>query len=149
MLKNERIGYGYERGDRSFKPHNCAVIFLDDKSTHRAARLDLMERLRAGDTLVIFSWKELAPGALKATMQAQLDGMGVEVELVDQPAPVPVQPTQRGMTDEAKAEALSMWHQPTKFSVEYILNHLAQKDLGTYSRNQLNYALGPRTANAS
>ena len=146
MLKSERIGYGYERGDRSFKPHDCAAVFLDTKETRRSARIDLMERLRAGDTLVIFSWKELAPGALKATMQAQLDGMGVAVEVVEQPILAPVQPSRRGMTDEAKAEALPMWRQPTKFSVEYIQNHLAKKGLGSYSRNQLNYALKARTA---
>jgi len=144
MLKSERIGYGYNRSDRTFKAHECDLVLVDTKETLRQARKDAMQRLKSGDTLVIFSWKELAPGALKATMQAQLDAMGVTVELLDIPAKPPVKPSQRGMTDEAKAEARTMWHEPTKFSVEYIQNHLARKELGTYSRNQLNYALGPR-----
>ena len=146
MMKHERIGYGYERSDRDFKAHNCAAVFIDVKSTQRTSRLDLMQRIRAGDTLVIFSWKELAPGALKKHTQDLLDNVGVTVELLDIPAKPKVQPSRRGMSDEAKAEALTMWHQPTKFSVEYIQNHLARKDLGTFSRNQLNYALGPRVA---
>ncbi len=70
MLKSERIGYGYERGDRYFKGHNCDLVVIDTKETRREGRRDVMDRLRSGDTLVIFSWKELAPGALKATMQS-------------------------------------------------------------------------------
>ena len=146
MMKRERIGYGYNRSDRTFRAHDCDLVLVDTRETLRRGRQDAMQRLKAGDTLVIFSWKELAPGALKATMQAQLDAMGVTVELLGIPAKKPVQPSRRGMTDEAKAEAMIMWGEPTKFSVEYIQNHLARKDLGTYSRNQLNYALGPRVS---
>ena len=146
MLKKETLGYGYERGDRSFKGHGCDIIFIDTRQTRRERRRDLMQRLREGSTVKIFSWKELAPGALKATMQAQLDGMGVEVVVLDIPLKPTVTPSQRGVSDAAKAEALTMWHEPTKFSVEYIQNHLARKGLGTYTRNQLNYALGARTA---
>lgn len=145
MLKKERIGYGYERPDRDFKGHDCDLVVIDTKATQREGRRDVMDRLRSGDTLVIFSWKELAPGALKAAMRAQLDAMGVTVELLDIPPKPTVTPSRRGMSDDAKAEARTMWHEPTKFSVEYIQNHLARKDLGTYSRNQLNYALKRRT----
>lgn len=145
MLKSERIGYGYNRSDRNFKDHSCDLVVIDAKGTHRDGRRDVIDRLRSGDTLVIFSWKELAPGRLKAPMQAQLASMGVTIELLDIPTKPTVKPSRRGMTNEAKAEALTMWHDPTKFSVEYIQAHLERKAMGRYSRNQLNYALGART----
>jgi len=143
MIKSERVGYGYERPDRDFKAHNCDLVVIDTKASKRVGRLDVMHRIRKGDVLVIYSWKELAPGALKAHMVDLLNTVGVTVELLDIPAKPPVKPSRRGLSDEAKSEALTMWHEPTKFSVEYIQNHLARKGHGNYSRNQLNYALGP------
>lgn len=144
MLKGERIGYGYNRSDRDFRGHDCNLVVIDTKADKRAGRIDVMQALKEGDTLVIFSWKEFAPGAQKKIMQAELDGMGVTVELLDIPEKPKVKPSARGMSDAAKDEALSMWHKPA-FSVDYIQSHLTRKGLGTYSRNQLNYALGPRT----
>ena len=146
MLKKERIGYGYERSDRSFKGHNCDLVVVDTKGTQRDGRRDVMQRLREGSTLVIFSWKELAPGRLKEPMRAELEAMGVTVELLDIPAKPKIEPSQRGMSDEAKAEAMTMWYKPTRYSVEYIQAHLERKKLGTYTRNQLNYALKARDA---
>lgn len=149
MLKSERIGYGYNRPDRDFKAHNCDLVVIDTKASKRVGRGEVMQRLTSRDTLVIFSWKEFAPGALKAPMQAELDRMGVTVELLDIPPKPKVKTSARGLSDAAKAEALTMWHKPTLFSVDYIQSHLTRKGLGTYSRNQLNYALGPRGGNAS
>lgn len=146
MLKHERIGYGYNRPDRDFRGHDCDLVVIDTKSDNRAGRIDVMQALKPGFTLVIFSWKEFAPGRLKATMQAELERMGVTVELLAIPPKPKVQPTGRGVSDEAKAEALTMWHKPTMFSVDYIQSHLTRRGFGTYSRNQLNYALGPRGA---
>jgi len=145
MLKKERIGYGYERSDRSFKGHNCDLVVIDTKGTQRDGRRDVMQRLREGSTLVIFSWKELAPGRLKEPMQAELDRMGVTVELLEIPDKPTVKPSQRGLSGEAKAHALPMWRKPTIYSVEYVRDSLNRAGLGVFTRNQLNYALGPRT----
>lgn len=145
--KHERVCYGYNRPERDFKAHNCDLVVIDTKATKRAGRIDVMQRLKRGDTLVVFSWREVAPGALKATMQAELDRIGVNVELLDIPPKPKVTPTDRGMSDAAKAEALPMWREPTKFSVEYVQAHLERLGHGTFSRNQLNYALGRRTPN--
>ena len=145
MLKAERIGYGYNRPDRDFRAHDCDLVVIDTKASKRTGRIDVMQRLKAGDTLVVFSWKELAPGRLKATMQAELDAKGVEVELLDIPPKPKVTPTARGLSDEAKAHALPMWHKPTIYSVEYVRDSLERAGFGTFTRNQLNYALGPRS----
>ena len=144
MLKSERIGYGYNRPDRDFKAHNCDLVVIDTKASKRVGRGDVMQRLKRGDTLVIFSWREVAPGALKATMQAELDRMGVAVELLDIPPKPKVKPDARGMSDEAEAHARPMWHKPTIYSVEYIQDDLDRAGYGRFSRNQLNYKLGPR-----
>ena len=145
MLKSERIGYGYERGDKAFRGHNCDLVVIDTKQTKREGRGDVMRRLTSRDTLVIFSWKELAPGALKATMKADLERMGVTVEVIEPPVKPSVKPSQRGMSDEAKAFALEMWRKPTEYSFEYIQAELERKGFGTYTRNQLNHALKRRT----
>lgn len=144
MLKPERIGYGYNRPDRDFRGHDCDLVIIDTKADKRAGRIDVMQALKPGFTLVIFSWKEFAPGALKATMQAELDRMGVTVELLDIPPKPKVKPDARGMSDEAKAHARPMWHKPTIYSVDYIQDSLQRAGFGAFSRNQLNYALGPR-----
>lgn len=145
MLKSERIGYGYNRPDRDFKAHKCDLVIIDTKASKRQGRGDMMQRLREGFTVVVFSWKELAPGALKATMQAELDAMGVTVELLDIPPKPKVKPTARGMSDEAKALALTMWRKPLIYSVEYVRDSLERAGFGTFTRNQLNHALGRRT----
>ena len=145
MLKADRIGYGYNRPDRDFRAHNCDLVVVDTKASKRMGRGEVMQRLTPRDTLVIFSWKELAPGRLKATMQADLARMGVTVELLEIPAKPKVTPTARGMSDEAKAHALTMWRKPTIYSVEYVRDSLERGGFGTFTRNQLNYALGPRS----
>lgn len=144
MLKSERIGYGYNRPDRDFRAHGCDIVVIDTKASKRAGRGDVMQRLKAGDTLAIFSWKELAPGRLKATMQAELDALGVAVEILDIPPRPKIKPDTRGMSDEAKAAALLMWQKPTIYSVDYIQYALQRGGHGAFTRNQLNYALGPR-----
>lgn len=146
MLKSERIGYGYNRPDRDFKAHNCDLVVIDTKTSKRVGRGEVMQRLTSRDTLVIFSWKEFAPGALKSTMQADLDRIGCAVELLDIPSKPKVKPSQRGMSDEAKAFIIGKWRQPTIYSVEYIQHELREKGYGTFSRNQLNFHLKRRTA---
>lgn len=145
MLKSERIGYGYNRPDRDFKAHDCDFVVIDTKATKRAGRAEVMQRLRDRDTLLIFSWKELAPGALKAAMVADLDRIGCKVEVLDIPPKPTVKPSGRGMSDEAKAFIIDKWRQPTLYSVEYVQRELKEKGHGTFSRNQLNHHLGRRT----
>ncbi len=144
MLKSERIGYGYNRPDKDFKAHNCDFVVIDGKHSDREGRSDVIKRLRDRDTLVIFSWKEIAPGALKPAMLAEIEAIGCTVELVEPPAKPAVKPTGRGMSDKAKGFALPMWHKPAIYSTQHVQAELKRKGFGRFSRNQLNYALGPR-----
>lgn len=146
MIKSERIGYGYNRPDRDFKAHDCDLVVIDTKASKREGRSDVLQRLKSRDTLLIFSWKELAPGALKSSMVAHLDGIGCTVEVLDIPDKPKVEPTERGMSDEARDFARPLWRDPVLYSVEHVQSELERRGYGRFTRNQLNYALKARTA---
>ena len=121
----------------------CKLALIDLPSTKREMRVDLFKRLEAGDTLVLFSWKDLGAGTAQAAFRARLEGMGVNVELVDPPNAKPAPASSHGLPDDAITKAKTMWPHP-EYSVATIQAVLLAEGFGVVTRNQLNHALGPR-----
>lgn len=139
-----RVGYGYNRTERDFGHLSVDRVFIDLKGTKRAERADMFDHLlRSGDVVVLLSEKDLGFGREIAPLKTALAALGVTIEVDPHRAAKPKQPTPRGMSDEAVALAKIYWPH-SQYSIEYILDRLADKGFGPFTRNQLNYKLGPR-----
>lgn len=78
-----KVFYGYRRA-RKDVPDDMEKVYLDDVTTGRQERADMMEYgLRDGDVLHVFQTSDIGQGAEASTILDALHSKGIEVKTVD------------------------------------------------------------------
>lgn len=143
-MNNERVAYGYNRGDFFFRAHNVDRVFLDTTATKRAQRYELLHQfgLRPGDTLVVWHERDLGWGVELKQIREFLAEKGVKIEVVGTSNGTKKAKV-RGMSDEAAAIAKPYWVLPG-CSIDFINDQLEKQGHGPFTRQQMIYKLGNR-----
>lgn len=153
------VYYGFNRSDREFKPLGADIdlIFIDDKTTDRAARRAAFIRLEdaGGGKMVLLAHGDLAAGREIAAVRSHLETINVTVEGPgdrgeEKPRKAPAKPSTLSPRfdppEAVDAELRRRWRQPAMFSTAYLLAWLAREHGIEATRNQLNYRYGKRSA---
>lgn len=143
-LPNERVAYGYNRGDSLFRAHNVDRVFLDTSSTKRAQRYELLHQfgLRSGDTIVVWHERDLGRGVELKQIREYLAENGVNIEAVGTSNGTK-KARVRGMSDEAAKIAEPYWRLPG-CSIDFINARLEEQGHGPFTRQQMIYKMGNR-----
>ncbi|MDE4059752.1 hypothetical protein [Phaeobacter gallaeciensis] len=105
-----RVGYGFRRDEKALRDAGAEVVWLDT-SKERTERAAMAQTgLRAGDTLVLLSIRDLG-GSAPADKQwrARLEAMGVSLEVVQAEVRPRGRPAQFKPSPEQDAELRRMW----------------------------------------
>ncbi len=154
--KNERIGYGFNRTDKALAAMNCDRVFLDFKSTKRAARFDLLHHvgLRPGDVVCVVRESDLGYGVELRQIRELIEAAGATIETAPRPQNAPVTAKTRGMADHVRDFAKGYWR--PGISLETGNDALAREGArrgedpnvwGPFTRAQWKYACGAKGAN--
>lgn len=140
------IGYGFNRTEQALRDLGAERVYLDFPKTHRLDRGEMLNNggIRAGDTLVMLAWSDLAHGAEAKPLRAKIKAMGVEIKVPDSPTRYnkPGRPAQFSPTPEQYEQIKTLYHGFT--SMRHVL-HRASEIVGhEVKRHQLVHRYGRR-----
>lgn len=79
--------YGYQRSTAD-APDGCERVWLDDKTTGRQERDDMIKAVRDGDTVALIAPGDLGHGRELSGLRALIEGKGVTI-VVHEPEMIP------------------------------------------------------------
>jgi hypothetical protein len=142
------VAYGVNRKERDFASESPDRFYIDLDAKERPERGDLLKwGVVDGDTLVIFSWAELARGGERSLIAAQLEKMGVKVKVIEGPAKGAKQRGPKAKfqpTPEQRERICGLWAEAGR-SQAYVLRRASEIMGYPVDRNALNHACGPRS----
>lgn len=138
-----KVGYGYNRSPRDFAPYECERLFLDDAATNRQERVDLMQCLRDGDTLILLSKGDLGRGHEIAKLLADLEAVSVVLQIIQAPPAKPQgRPRKFAPTDEQAKRLESLWR--SSLPLSHVLVRAQEITGQNVKRHQMIYRFGSR-----
>lgn len=141
-----KVGYGYNRSPRDFAPYECERLFLDDATTGRQERIDLMDCLdKPGerDTLVLLSKGDLGRGHEVAKLLADLEAANVILEIIQAPPAKPQGRPRKFAPSEDQAKRLeALWR--SSLPLSHVLVRAREITGQDVKRHQMIYRFGSR-----
>lgn len=142
-----RLAYGYNRKEKDFAKLSITAgkFFIDNKFSGLQERLDMMQTLREGATVVLLSMADLGKGKAQLKAVAAIEATGAIIEVqsnsINAPAEMGRPKTVVFDSDEDLKSALEIWavlpekealiqigRQFDKFPNRNRMNYLVRKD---------------------
>lgn len=141
-----KVGYGYNRTPRDFAPYECERLFLDDASTNRQERVDLLDCLNRPseqDTLVLLSKGDLGRGREVAKLMADLAAFNVVLQIIQAPPAKPIGRPRKFQPDDDQARKLeNLWR--SSLPLSHVLVRAREITGQDVKRHQMIYRFGNR-----
>ena len=142
-----KVGYGYNRHPKDFAPYECERLYIDDSTTERQEREDMLAALGNAvmeDTLVLLQRRDIGGGQEIPRILQELADMNVTVEVIDF---VPEKkrtgrPRVFDPTDEQAVKLERLWR--SVMPLNHILRRASEIAGFQVKRHQMIYRFGPR-----